>query len=137
MAECKYYKPYFDTLRKIIGEYYQLEGCCSGGPLHVLLDDDNYNIRSVRWCLKDCFEGLAAGKDGYYSETIYILGIMICNEYAHMSLEERAAFDSYMNGDPLDCRGYLSVSHDCEKCRIFDNESYEFMKEMEKEDASN
>lgn len=32
--KCKYYKPYFKTLKKLIGEYYQLYNCGSGGPLH-------------------------------------------------------------------------------------------------------
>ena len=127
MAKCGYYKPYFDTLRKMIGEYYQLEGCASGGPLHVLLDDDNYDINSVQLCLKRCYEDLVAG-DNTYSKTVYILGIMICNEYARMTLEERAAFDSYLNGNELECPG------NCSTCSILCNECHEYMKDAEKED---
>ena len=126
MAKCGYYKPYFDTLRKMIGEYYQLEGCASGGPLHILLDDDNYDINSVRWCLTQCYENLISPTaNSMYSSTVYILGIMICNEYARLSLDERAAFDSYLNKDDLKCEG------NCSSCRILCNECHKHMKEAE------
>lgn len=129
MKKCKYYKPYMDTLKKIVGRYHVLEDCCSGGPLHILLDDDNYDIGSVIWCMRECFDGLANYNEtrltrGYPKEA-YILGIMICNEYAKMSLEERAIFDAYMNGEVLDdCCG------DCENCSHL-GEVYEWMKESE------
>ena len=127
--KCIYYKPHWDTLRKIIGEYYQLEGCACGGPLHILLDDDNYDIGSVRWCIEWCFEGLTnpnSWQGSQYSKEAFILGIMICNEYAKMSLEERAVFDSYLNGDPLDCGDWSS----CSACRVF-GELHEHMAEVE------
>ena len=111
--KCKYYKPYMRTLREIVGGYYQLEGCCSGGPLHIL-HDDNYDIESIHFCLDECFEGLSInpehGVERDYRDEVYILGILICNEYAKMTLEERAAFDSYMTGSDLECSG------DCENC---------------------
>ena len=55
---CKYYKPYMDTLKELIEYYYTLEGCGAGGPLHILLDDDNYDIGSIRWCIKYCIDDL-------------------------------------------------------------------------------
>lgn len=128
--KCKYYKPYMRTLRKIVGGYYQLEGCCSGGPLHILLDDDNYDIKSVHFCLDKCFEELSINSEyrveRHYRDEAYILGILICNEYAKMTLEERAAFDSYMNGSDLECTG------DCKNCpcHVLD-EIYVWMREAE------
>lgn len=128
--KCKYYKPYMSTLRKIVGGYYQLEGCCSGGPLHILLDDGNYDIKSVHWCLKQCLYWLSVNPEhrssSEYSNEAYILGIWICNEYAKMTLEERAAFDSYICGSDLKCSG------DCENCpcHVF-GDIYDHMKEAE------
>jgi hypothetical protein len=116
-----------DTFRKIVYEYYKLDGCGCGGPLHILLDDDNYGIGHVRWCMKYCFEGLTDPiNSGGYTDKEYILGIMICNEYAKMSLEERSAFDAYINGSDLECTG------DCDNCpNDILGELYEFNKENE------
>lgn len=133
MARCKHFKPYMKTLRKIIGGYYELEGCRSGGPLHILLDDDNYDIGSVYWCMQRCFDQLAQPKDrrdyGYedYGDEAFILGIMICNEYAKMSIDERGVFDSYMSGCPInECHG------NCGECNLL-GEFHEDMVEKEKE----
>lgn len=133
MSKCKHYKPYMDTLKKIVGGYYRLRDCCAGGPLHILLDDDNYAINDVHWCMEECFRGLeeydTTRLERGYSKEVYLLGIMICNEYAKMSLEERAVFDSYMTGMELDCCG------DCENCELL-GELYEWAQESEeKRDA--
>lgn len=125
---CKYYKPYMDTLKTIVKEYYNLKNCGAGGPLHVLLDDDNYDIHSIEFCIKYCMEYLRECKYDYFDDDYclgaYILGIMIANEYAKMSLEERAVFDSYLCGHKLDCYG------NCEECELL-GETYEYMKEAE------
>lgn len=123
MAKCKFYKPYFDTLKKIIDGYYKLPGCGAGGPLHILLDDDNYDIGSINFCIDYCFKNRHE-----YENEVCTLGIMICNEYAKMSLEERAAFDAYLCGDPLECTGKCSGFEDCD---VF-GELYEYMKEAER-----
>ena len=126
--KCKYYKPYMETLYTLAKHFYDLEDCAAGGPLHVLLDDDNYDSESIRYCLVECLKGLKQPDwvPTMYSKTVYILGAMICNEYAKMSLEERAAFDSYWCGSPLECDGNCD---DC-PCNVFD-EVYEHMKEAE------
>lgn len=126
MAICKYYKPYMDILKNIVGKYYKLDGCGAGGPLHVLLDDGNYGLHTVHFCMDTCFEALADPKNDRlgYSKEVYLLGIMICNEYAKMSLEERAVFDSYSCGNELECCGK------CDECRFLD-EHYEWIKEKE------
>ena len=120
---CKYYKPYMDTLKTIIKEYYTLENCGSGGPLHVFLDDNNYDIHSVDFCIKYCMEHLREGINDHPND-VYTIGIMIANEYAKMSLEERAVFDSYLCGHKLDC------CDNCEECELL-GETYEYMKEAE------
>ena len=124
MSKCKYYKPYMDTLKLIVKQYYGLDNCVCGGPLHILLDDDNYDIKSVNYCIERCFEELPLGE---YSTAECVLGIMICNEYAKMSLEERACFDAYLCGQTLECRG----GRHCEECEDILGELYESMKEVE------
>ena len=126
--KCKYYKPYMDTLHILTKYFYDLQDCASGGPLHVLLDDNNYDINSVQFCLVECLKGLNQPEwmPTTYHQNVYILGAMICNVYAKMSLDERAAFDSYWCGSPLECNG------NCDECpcNVFD-ETYEYMKEAE------
>lgn len=124
-TKCFFYNPYMDTLKKMIKGYYTLPGCVAGGPLHVLLDDDNYDIGSIHFCMNHCFENLN-GDVQYdpYSTEACVLGIVICNEYAKMSLGERAAFDAYLCGDTLECKG------DCENCDVR-GELFEYMKEAE------
>ena len=127
MPKCKYYTPYMDTLKKMCKGYYKLDDCGAGGPLHILLDDDNYDIHSIHFCMNECFKSLEIGAEDplyTYSSEASILGIMICNEYAKMSLEERATFDAFWNDESLECRG------NCEDCSVRD-ELYEHMKEAE------
>ena len=126
MPKCKYYKPYMDTLKKMCKEFYQLEDCGCGGPLHVLLDDDNYNIQSVHFCMNECIKSLE--RTSLYPLSANIMGIIICNEYAKMTLEERATFDALWCGQTLECKG------NCEDCSVR-GELYEWMKEAEEADA--
>lgn len=123
---CDYYKPYFDTLKLLISRFYELEGCGAGGPLHILTDDDNYDIGSVQFCIDYCFKDLKAEKPDNPAH-VNLLGIMIANEYAKMSLEERAVFDSYWCGvrvPTYNCPG------NCDECELL-GETYEHMKEAE------
>lgn len=138
MAKCKYYRPYFDTLSNLIGQYYQLEGCCTGGPLHILLDDDNYDTHSIDFCIDWCFKGLRKESEYYtdYSNEVYVLGIMICNEYARMPLEERAAFDSYLCGHNLECEHACHIATYADECPVL-GELYDFMKEKEPKEINN
>ena len=125
MKTCKYYKPYMKTLRRLVGRYHSLEDCCSGGPLHILLDDDNYDITSIDFCIKECYEGLINGE---YSKEACLIGLMICNEYAKMSIEERGVFDSFMTGMVINqCPG------DCSECDLL-GEFHDFMKENEEDE---
>lgn len=129
MTKCKYYKPYMDILKNIVGKYYTLDGCGSGGPLHILLDDDNFGIGSIRFCMNTCFEALADPEHNPYgyNKEVYLLGILICNEYSKMTLEERAVFDSYSCGQTLDCCG------NCEQCDLL-GEDYAYIKKVEEDD---
>lgn len=127
--KCKYFKPYMKTLKQIVKGYYKMENCCSGGPLHILLDDDNYDMHSIEFCINHCFE-ILNNECPYktdYSDAECILGIIICNEYAKMSLEERAIFDAYWCGYSMECDMDGKCCSDCEKR----GDLYDFIKEKE------
>jgi hypothetical protein len=118
------------TLRKLIRQYYRLDNCAAGGPLHILLDDDNYDMSSIHFCMRYCFDDLV--DEHHNKPEIDILGIMICNEYAKMSLEERAVFDSYLCGMSLQCKreNIELYTGSCDNCELL-GELYEHMKETE------
>lgn len=124
MSKCKYYKPYMDTLKLLVDKFYDLDGCGAGGPLHILTDDDNYDIGSVNFCIKYAMDDIQKGPDAFYPPHVNVLAVMIANEYAKMTLEERAVFDAYSCGEKLDCCGC------CEVCELL-GELYEDMKERE------
>ena len=117
------------TLKQIVENYYKIEGCGCGGPLHILLDDDNYDMGSVSFCIDHCFDILNSetnyGTD--YSDTVCLLGIMICNEYSKMSLEERATFDVYLCGQSMEC---FTGGNGCADCGVL-GDLYDFMLEEE------
>lgn len=123
--DCVYFKPYMKYLSSLVHRFYEMRNCVAGGPLHILLDDNNYDIDSVQFCMNYCFECLQQDYEEYDRET-YVLGIMICNEYAKMSLEERAIFDAYLSGERIVCKQVWN----CSGCEIL-CELYEEMKEQE------
>lgn len=124
MSKCKYYKPYMDTLKLLVKKFHELENCGSGGPLHVLTDDNNYDIGSVNFCIKYAMDDIQEGPDAFNPPHVNVLAVMIANEYAKMTLEERAVFDAYSCGQKLDCCGC------CEECELL-GELYDYMKESE------
>ena len=133
---CKYYNPYMDILKDLIGRYYTMDGCGTGGPLHILLDDSNYDIGSIRWCINYCINDLESINPNF-SKHADILGIMICNEYAKMSTEERCVIDAYINGRAISCPGYEvdldkypPVYRPCLTCKLH-SKHYEAMKNKE------
>lgn len=81
MNKCKYYNSHLDTVREYIGCLYNIDGCITGGMLHILLDDDNYDDRSIIFCLKYCLQ------NPHKEESK--LGVLICEEYLGLSLQER------------------------------------------------
>lgn len=134
LVPCKYYKPYMDTLKQLCERFYEFKGCGAGGPLHILLDDDNYDIGSVQFCIDYCIKDLTA-KEPDHPEYVNLLGIMICNEYAKMSIEERAVFDGYWNGYSMVCPTNPPARccrlGECENCDFLDD-FYKDMKEKER-----
>lgn len=95
--KCKFYKKQsFDKLLAECKEFYKLPGCGAGGPLHILLDDDNFDDDDIIFCLQEC--------EKENNTAIRELGMAICHGYLLMSKYERAAFDWYWNGNSLICK---------------------------------
>lgn len=51
---CKYYNKHLETVREYISCLYRLDGCCTGGLLHIVLDDGNLDADDIQWCLEQC-----------------------------------------------------------------------------------
>lgn len=120
---CKYYNPHMETILRYCRCLYGFKDCASGGPLHILLDDDNFDTNSINYCLEICqkFPEREGAK----------LGELICEEYSKLSLEERATMDALWNGYPVydfDCDG-----EHCDNCPhgVLD-ELYWDIKELER-----
>ena len=117
---CKYFREDMVDLRVKCGELYELENCGSGGLLHILLDEDNFDTGSINFCLEEC----RAHPERPESK----LGEEICLKYLELSLEERAAFDSWWNGFSMQCH-----CDNCEDCDDVLDELYRDVKEQENE----
>lgn len=81
MNRCKYYDKHLDTIRESIGCLYNLDGCATGGSLHILLDDDNYDDDAICFCLKECLQHPEREESK--------IGQLICEEYLRLSVEQR------------------------------------------------
>lgn len=103
---CGYHNIVMDELLQLCKHFYTLEGCAAGGPLHILLDDDNLDDDDILFCANQCAEH----PDLY----IRTCGMIICMGYFQMSMIERKIFDWYWNGNSLECH------HDgaCGECRL-------------------
>lgn len=92
---CKYYKPEMAILGKLCQELYSLPNCGAGGPLHILLDDNNYDDHSLEFCRKYCKEH-STGKE-------YEVAMKILDIYSGMNVIERTLFDNLWCGRPNIC----------------------------------
>jgi hypothetical protein len=120
---CAYFldnKGTMTMLKRLCKEFYRLPECGAGGPLHILLDDDNYDSGSIMFCLRECLN--------HPNDSVRTLGIIICKEYLRMNMVERAVFDSYWCGQKLDC------CVDCQACDLLVNDHHEYMCEAEEEE---
>lgn len=101
--KCKYYNPHLETIREYISCLYRLKECGSGGLLHILLDDDNYDDDSIAFCWKECIQHPEREESK--------LGQLICEEYMKLSMPERRLLCS--------CGWYcLREECNCDECYI-------------------
>lgn len=110
-TRCKFYKKHvFEDLLAKCKEFYTLPGCGCGGPLHILLDDDNITDEDILFCIGEC--------ERETNKTVKVLGLAICHSYLLMSNYERMAFDWYWNGSDLVCKDMTK----CDQCDILREE---------------
>lgn len=103
MKNCKYYTPHMETIKAYIGCLYELEGCGAGGPLHILVDDNNIEDRDILFCFKYCIE--------HPKDEGSAIGKLICREYKKLTIQQRRLL-SYGYIPCPGCSGY------CDSCYI-------------------
>ena len=105
MSECKHHTPRVAKTLRACDVLYKTDGCITGGPLHIWLDDGNCDTDDILFCLKQCQE---------QPERIESrIGTYICKEYLKMSIEERSVFEWLWRGRDLEC-----AHGSCETCNI-------------------
>lgn len=112
LNNCKYFDKHLETVREYIGCLYNLDGCCTGGLLHILTDDDNYDDDSIIFCLRECL--LHPEKE---ESTI---GRIICEEYLKLPIQQRRLLRSEYIGNWI-----CSNNGNCEKCMIEIGDEFE------------
>lgn len=105
MYNCKYYDKHLDTIREYIGCLYNLEGCCTGGLLHILLDDDNYDDDDITFCLKECLQ--------HPDREESMIGRLICEEYLKLPIQKRRLLCSSYIGNWI-----CDKNQRCKQCFI-------------------
>lgn len=112
---CKYYNKHLDTIRAYISCLYNLDdgNCCTGGLLHIVVDDGNLEDHHIKWCLEEC------NKHPECEESE--IGKLICNELLKLPIEQRRLVYEADWAVEAFCKG---PDH-CDKCPICnENESF-------------
>ena len=105
--KCKYYIPHLETIKAYIGCLYDIPECCSGGLLHILLDEDNLDNDDIFACLRECLN--------HPEKEEAVIGKLICEEYLKLSMPERRLLTSVYIED-FSCYG--DCDEDCINCGI-------------------
>ena len=106
MNICKYYNMHLDTIRAYISCLYNLPGCCTGGLLHITLDDGNLEDSHIQWCLEQC----ETHSENEESE----IGKLICKELLKIPMTQRRLVYQHDWKTESECWG-----HDhCAQCWI-------------------
>lgn len=108
---CKYFDKKLDVIQAYIRCLYSLDGCATGGMLHILLDDDNYDDECIAFCLSECL------KNPLKPEAR--IGKLICEEYLTLPLEQRRLLRSEYIGH------WSCISGDCSHCLIQIGDEFE------------
>lgn len=75
-----------DDMRRVsrlVNDLYSLEGCVTGGPLHIVVDDYNLEAQDLEWCRKHL-----DGRD--YEEHVKVLCHTILDALTPLTLAQRA-----------------------------------------------
>jgi len=103
--DCKYFSKRLLTIAKLIECLYDLEDCICGGIAHVLVDDNNFDDKTIEFVAGLC--DLEENKD---KEEVGLVRL-ICEELKKLTMQERALlFSSYYS--------YRGPCRNCEQCPI-------------------
>ena len=111
MKKCKYYNQHLETIREYIGCLYSLKDCCTGGLLHILLDDNNYTDNDIAYCWKECIQ--------HPEHEESKIGQLICEEYMKLNMPERRLLTDIYIGH------WSCLESDCKKCFIQIGDEFE------------
>lgn len=103
---CKYFDKHMETVREYVECLYNIDGCASGGLLHILLDDENYNDGDILYCLKECIIHPEREESR--------IGQLICEEYLKLSIEQRRMLTPRCIENYWEC----SDRRKCKQCYI-------------------
>lgn len=114
MNPCKYYTKRIDTIRAYISCLYGLDdgNCCTGGLLHVVVNDFNWEDRYIKFCLEEC--------NRHPEKEEAELGKLICNELLKLSLEQRRLVPESEWTVKTFCQGH----DNCHNCPIYGDNYY-------------
>lgn len=110
MKHCRHYNKHLDTIREYISCLYHLDGCGTGGLLHIVLDDGNLEDNHIQWCLEQC----EANPDQEEAE----IGKLICKELLKLPMQQRRLVYEHDYKIVLRCLGPSG----CKECWIEDGE---------------
>lgn len=106
LKQCRLYHKHLDTIREYISCLYHLEDCCTGGLLHIVLDDFNLEDGDIQWCLEQC----ESNPEKEEAE----IGKLICKELLKLPMSERRLVCEWNWRITLYCRNPTK----CSECYI-------------------
>lgn len=106
MKTCKYYIKHLDTIKAYINCLYALDGCLTGGLLHIVTDDGNLEDSDIQWCLDNCTAHPEREDAG--------IGKLICEELLKLPMEQRRLVCETESVVEAFCKG----SDRCDRCPI-------------------
>ena len=105
---CRYWTDKISYVKKLVRLLYKDLGECSGGSLHIVLDDGNLTDVDLLWCREYILTGEAKGREDNY----ICLEIIRC--MLDMTMEQRRLV--YFSGCGFDFES-CDYSH-CKQCVI-------------------
>lgn len=110
VKSCRYYDKHIDTIRSYINCLYSLEGCGTGGLLHIVTDDGNVEDKDILWCFDECSK--------HREKEEHMIGMIICLELIKLPIEKRRLAVTCVDQIVYFCNTHNA----CEKCWIKDGE---------------
>lgn len=102
--KCKYWNENIERVKLLVEVLYDDLGECTGGLLHIVLDDGNLEDEHILWCMANCNSRENSDRhDRFLCERIG-------NELLNLNMEERRLV--YQSSCAWNCKG------ECDSCPI-------------------